>query len=159
MPKWLSGLVLAPRSLTLQQFMVPRLASGATTLTIRTLARPMATTGRGGLTAASSWASGRGTAGAGDMAGVADTDLAAAATDTDVADTATDAVDLQVAVDMPAVHAATLVVGLAVVHQQLAADLAAGVDTQVVDSQAMQVVAADTAAAADTGKVRSFLLK
>jgi hypothetical protein len=51
------------------------------------------------------------------------------------------------------------VVGLAVVHQQLAADLAAGVDTQVVDSQAMQVVAADTAAAADTGKVRSFLLK
>jgi len=50
-------------------------------------------------------------------------------------------------------------VGLAVAHQQLAADLAAVVDTQEVDSQAMQVVAADTAAAADTGKVRSFLLK
>jgi hypothetical protein len=92
------------------------------------------------------------------MAGVADTDLVAADTDTDAADMDTDAADMQAALDLPAEHAATLVVGLAVVHQQLAADLAAGVDTQVVDSQAMQVVAADTAAA-DTGKVRSFLLK
>jgi hypothetical protein len=78
----------------------------------------------------------------------------------------TDAADMWVAADMPAEravmraeHADTLVVGLAVAHQQLAADLAAVVDTQEVDSQAMQVVAADTAAAADTGKVRSFLLK
>jgi hypothetical protein len=84
------------------------------------------------------------------MAGVAATDLVAVATDTGVADTAMDAADLQAAVDMPAEHADSLV-GLAVVHRQLAADLAAVVDTQVVDSAAaMQVVA--VAMAADTGK-------
>ena len=100
------------------------------------------------------------------MAGAAATDLVAVATDTGVAAMDTDAADMWVAADMPAEravmraeHADTLVVGLAVAHQQLAADLAAVVDTQEVDSQAMQVVAADTAAAADTGKVRSFLLK
>jgi hypothetical protein len=86
------------------------------------------------------------------MAGVAATDLVAVATDTGVAATDTGAADMQAAVDMPAEHAATLVVGpAATLVVELAADLAAVVDTQVVDSAAaMQVVA--VAMAADTGK-------
>ena len=83
---------MARRLLTLLKFMVPRRASGATTLIILTPALLTVTTGQDGLTAASSSVLGRGTATAGDMAG--------AAAAGDVADTATDVVGMQVAAVM-----------------------------------------------------------
>ena len=75
--------------------------------------------------AASSLASGRGTAGAGDMAGVADMAGAVVDTDTAVAATVTDAADLQAvagmpvecAVVMPVEHAVSQVAELGVERQ------------------------------------------
>lgn len=142
MLKWLLGLESALRSLLLLMPTVPRRAIGATTLTTPMPAPLTAITGRRGLTAASSLASDRGTAGA----GVADTDMAAAGTDTAVADTDMAVADMRLA-ERTAGHAATQV---APVAESAAAVLAA--DSAVV--AAMRVVAAATAVAvADTGNL------
>jgi len=106
MPRWVLGLVLAPRLLTHLRFMVPRRANGATTRITHTPAPPTAITGRAGLTVASSLASGRGMAGAGDMAGaVAAMATGVAVMDTGAAGTVMDAVAMQQAADMLAEYA------------------------------------------------------
>lgn len=147
MPKWLLGWALAlrwwqPRSIT-----VLRPASGVTTLTILMPARLMAITGLAGFTAACSWASAHGTAGAGDMAGMVVAMVGVAAdTVTDVAATAMDVAGMPVEfTDTLAGLAVTLVVARAV-------DLAAAMP--VVDLRAMQAdsAAVAMAAVADTGK-------
>jgi len=111
--------------------------------------------GRRGLTAASSSVSGRGTAGAGDTAGVAAaTDTDAAATDTDAADTVMDAAAMQPAADTLAEFAVELQSAGAQHRRGVADRVAELAAAHAAGSQDMRVVAADTAAAADTGKLR-----
>ena len=147
MPRWQSELALARRLLKHPWCMVLRRANGATTLITLTPARLTVIMGRRGLTAASSSVSGRGTAGAGDTAGVA------AATDTDAADTVMDAAAMQPAADTLAEFAVELQSAGAQHRRGVADRVAELAAAHAADSQAMQVVAADTAAAV-TGKLR-----
>ena len=129
---------MARRLLTHPRFMVPRRASGATTLITLTAAPLTAIMGRRGLTAASSSVSGRGTAGAGDTAGVA------AATDTDAADTVMDAAAMQPAADTLAEFAVELQSAGAQHRRGVADRVAELAAAHAAGSQAMRVVAADT---------------